>query len=236
MKKNMLEGVATLVSTTIGAGILGLPYVFSKAGFLTGMLILVIIGLSVLFLNLALGEVILRTPGSHQLSGYASIYHGKIGKIIITFAMVFGIYGALTAYLIGERAALSSIFHLDSLILMLIFFVIASTIVLFGIKILEKISILIVGITLTLILAIIITSANFVDISNVSEFNVKNFLIPYGAIFFAFLAIPSIPEMIKLLSDKGKQAGYSKSEEERKKILEKVSESLRGEKHWNWQG
>lgn len=58
----------------IGAGILGIPYVVAKAGFLTGLLDLIIIGLAVLVLNLYVGEIMLRTKEDHQLTGYAEKY------------------------------------------------------------------------------------------------------------------------------------------------------------------
>ena len=78
--KNLFEAVATLVGFVVGAGILGLPFVFSRAGFWTGVLNVIVIGAAVLVLNLMLGEISLRTKQSHQLSGYASKYLGHKWK------------------------------------------------------------------------------------------------------------------------------------------------------------
>ena len=36
-KKRLFEAVSTLVGCVIGAGILGIPYVVAKAGFVTGL-------------------------------------------------------------------------------------------------------------------------------------------------------------------------------------------------------
>ena len=111
MKQKLFwEAIATMVGTIIGAGVLGLPYVVSQAGFLTGMITILGVGLVVLLLYLYLGETVLRTKGFHQLTGYAEKYLGKWGKGLMTFAMVFGTYGALIAYLIGEGEALAAIF------------------------------------------------------------------------------------------------------------------------------
>src|SRR3989344_800615 len=98
MKKELLEAIATLAGTVIGAGILGIPYIVQKTGFMVGLAYIIIIGLSVMIVNLCLGEVVLRTEGKHQLTGYAQKYLGKYGKWLMTFSMVVGIYGALTAY------------------------------------------------------------------------------------------------------------------------------------------
>ena len=88
--KPLLEAIATLVGFTIGAGILGIPYVIAKAGFVTGIINILIIGILVLFLNLYSGEIVLRTKGDHQLTGYASIYLGKTGKFLMAISIIFG--------------------------------------------------------------------------------------------------------------------------------------------------
>jgi len=43
----------TLSGAIIGAGILGLPYVFAKSGFLIGLFWLIILGLVMTFINLS---------------------------------------------------------------------------------------------------------------------------------------------------------------------------------------
>ena len=42
MEKRFLEAVAVLIGIVIGAGVLGIPYVVAKAGFLTGLLVALI--------------------------------------------------------------------------------------------------------------------------------------------------------------------------------------------------
>ncbi|MBS3140412.1 hypothetical protein J4479_05415 [Candidatus Woesearchaeota archaeon] len=88
--------IFTLVGTIIGAGILGIPYVVAKAGVLYGLILMVAIGIAFVYLNLFAGEVILRTNGHHQLTGYAGKYLGKIGKCFMALSLFVNIYGALT--------------------------------------------------------------------------------------------------------------------------------------------
>ena len=95
------EAVATLVGTIIGAGVLAIPYSMKKAGFLTGLLILVVLSIAVLFLFLFVGEIVLRTKGNHQLTGYAEKYLGKTGKALMLFAVIFAIlkiFGTFTGF------------------------------------------------------------------------------------------------------------------------------------------
>src|SRR3989338_2637874 len=100
MPKHLLDAVSTLIGFTIGAGILGIPFVVAKAGFLTGLLNILVLGILILILNLYLGEVTLRTKGIHQLTGYARIYLGKIVNFLMTSSFIIFSYGALAAYII----------------------------------------------------------------------------------------------------------------------------------------
>jgi tyrosine-specific transport protein len=78
--KQWFMASAMLIGTTIGAGFLAIPYVVSKSGFFVGLFYLVFLGLIILYLNLAVGEIGLRTQGQHQLTGYAQRYLGVWGK------------------------------------------------------------------------------------------------------------------------------------------------------------
>src|SRR3989344_4824139 len=109
-KKSLFIATSILIGTIVGAGFLGIPYVVAKSGFLIGIFYLIFLGIVMMFLNLALGEISLRTKGDHQLTGYASIYLGKNGRRIMFFSQVFGIYSALLAYVIGVGNSLNFIF------------------------------------------------------------------------------------------------------------------------------
>ncbi len=202
MNHNMPKAIAMLCGTVIGAGVLGIPYVVAKAGFLVGLLSIVLLGLAVLALNLFIGEIVLRTPGNHQLPGYAEKYLGKWGKRVFMFSMFFGIYGALIAYLIGEGRSLSAIFGGNPLFFSLGFFVIASFFVYKGLKYISKCEGFFVFIVLSLVLIISllgIFSGKF-NIGNLSsDFDLINLFIPYGVILFAFIGGAAIPEMKECL-------------------------------------
>lgn len=195
------RATALLVGTVIGAGVLGIPYVVAKAGFITGIITIILLGLIVLFLNLLFGEVILRTPGNHQMPGYAGIYLGKWGKRIMTITVFLGIYGALTAYLIGEGKALSAIFGATPTTFTLLFFVITAAAVYLGLKFITKTELIAAGTILILVLVIsflTIFSDKF-NLANLTTFNPANLLIPFGVILYAFHGVTSIPEMKEYL-------------------------------------
>ena len=194
-KKRLFEAVATLVGCVIGAGILGIPYVVAKAGFLTGVLNIVVIGLVMLLIHLYLGEVVLRTKGNHQLTGYAEKYTGKIGKYAMFISMIVGIYGAIIAYTLGGGAALASVFGGDSLLWSVIFFGFISWLIYIGLKAIEDSEAIIMPIIVLLVLFIFFLALPRIKTGNLLEFSFTKLFLPYGVVLFAFLGNVAIPEM-----------------------------------------
>lgn len=200
MDKTFLKAIAMLVGTIIGAGVLGLPYVFYKAGFWTGLLVIVVIGAALLLLHLYLGEIALRTKGRHQLTGYAEKYLGPWGKRIMTFSMVFGITGALVAYILGEGATIHALLGFgNSTTYSIIFFVIMAFFIYKGLRLIGESELWLNMVMLGVIIVICIIATFYMDFQNIKTFDIKNFFIPYGVIIFAAIGTPAIPEAKEIL-------------------------------------
>jgi len=195
---------ATLIGTTVGAGILALPYVISRSGFLIGLVEIIVLGLASILLNLFVGEIILRTKKNYQLSGYVGKYLGPWGKHLMAFSLVVGIYGALIAYLIGEGEVLKTVFGGNSFFYSLLFFAFAAGIVFFGIRALGKAEIIMTSLMVAAVLLLGIFSFEKIEIGNLSTVNFPFLLFPYGAILFAFMSATAIPEMKEELQGRNK--------------------------------
>ena len=204
MSKHVLGAVATLIGAIIGAGVLGIPYVIAKSGFIIGAIHIILLGLAALLINLYVGEIALRTDGKHQLVKYAEIYLGKYGKFIMFIAMLVGLYGALTAYLIGEGVSIGQLFNINPITAMIIFFAIMALFIFKGLNIIEGAEIYFNIFRLVLIIGFLIFLFTRFDISNVSYTNTSNFLVPYGAVFFALMGTAVIPEMKEELKNNRK--------------------------------
>lgn len=205
VKKEVLQAIATLVGTVIGAGVLGIPYVVASTGLLTGILVLLFVAGAVTLMYLFYGEVVLRTKGNHQLTGYAEIYLGKFGKFFAVLSMIIGIYGALVAYLIGTGASLSTIFGGSSTHFSLVFFVFVALLIYVGIKAIKKSELLLMILTIGVLLLISVLSLDKIQTANLSGFSFSNILAPYGVIIFAFMGTAAIPEMKEILAKNKKQ-------------------------------
>ncbi|MFH1066119.1 MAG: aromatic amino acid transport family protein [Nanoarchaeota archaeon] len=195
MTKHVLGAVATLIGAIIGAGVLGIPYVIAKSGFLIGAVHIILLGLAALLINLYVGEIALRTKGKHQLTKYAEIYLGKYGKALMLFAMLIGLYGALTAYLIGEGASIGQLFGINPVFAMIIFFAIMAFFIFRGLNIIEGAEIYLNIFRLVFIAILLFIAFYSFDFSNVSYTETSGFFVPYGAVFFALMGAAAIPEL-----------------------------------------
>jgi len=206
MNKKFWAATFTLTGTIIGAGILGLPYVFAKSGLLIGIFWLITIGTLMTFANLALGEVTLRTKGKHQLSGYAKKYLGKWGERVMFFSVIFGVYSALIAYLIGEGESLSKILpgNISPIILGITFWLIMTLMLREGLRGLKKIETWGVIVIILIIVGMFIRFAPTINPQNLTTINPQNFVIPIGVVMFALLGFTSIPELRKEIRGKEK--------------------------------
>ncbi|MCK4649851.1 hypothetical protein KAT36_01330 [Candidatus Pacearchaeota archaeon] len=199
MNKKFWATTFTLTGTIIGAGILGLPYVFAKSGFLIGVFWLIIIGAIMLFVNLTLAEITLRTRGKHQLTGYAEKYLGIWGKRLMFSAVLFGIYSALLAYLIGEGQSLSKLIpgNTSPIFFAVFFWIIMTLLLRRGLKGLKRVETWGVIAVVIIIFGIFIKFVPLIHAGHLTAFDTQNFTLPIGVILFALLGFTSIPELRK---------------------------------------
>ncbi len=194
--KKFYYSVAVLVGGTVGVGIFGVPFVFSKAGFLTGFLFLAGLSAFNLALNLAYGEIILRTDKAHQLVGYAGIYLGNFFKKLVFFTFVLSIYSALLAYIIvgGEFLAniLSYKFFISADALSIIFFLTGAFVVVGGLKTISAVDFVMMLLYLAAIPLIGILGANHINFHNFSLWHKEFWFLPYGVVLFALTGLSSV--------------------------------------------
>jgi tyrosine-specific transport protein len=202
--KLLFEAIATLMGLMIGAGILGIPYVVAKSGILIGALNILVIGITMIFVNLFVGEIVLRTKGNHQITGYAEKYLGKRGKWIMAAAAILGNYGALLAYLIGEGKALSAIFGGNALYFSIGYFLVVSFIVYNGLKAVERSELYFVSAFVLIVAVIVGFNLTNMDLSNV-PISDGNFFLPFGVVLFAYLGMSAIPEIHEELKNNWKR-------------------------------
>lgn len=203
-KAPMFEAVAVMMGTIIGAGIFGIPYVVYQAGFLTGALLMLILTVAVIFIHLFIGEIALSTQKIHQLTGYAEKYLGRQGKYAMFFSALFGFYGALLAYIIGEGQALAALFGGNPLWYSLGFFAVAGFMVYQGLTLVKKADVFLTFLVLLIVFVIAIVGAPHLNMENLRQFDILKILIPYGVIFFAITGASAVPQLRQVLKGREK--------------------------------
>lgn len=199
--------VAILLGSAIGAGVLGIPYIAAQSGFLIALAYIFVLGLTVLLVNLYLGEVSLRTKEDHQIAGYAEKYLGKRGRRITQIAVVLGIYASLIAYMIGIGQSLSFLIFENlsrSLLLSILTGLVMSAFLFGGLKTLKNFEK--IGVTIILFLLALIFLIFFKDVqmTNLAYINTANLFLPFGVILFSFMCFHSIPEVRLVLKNRKK--------------------------------
>lgn len=205
ISKKYFSATSVLVGSCIGAGVLGIPFVAAQSGFFVALAYILIIGLVILLVNLYLGEIILRTKGDHQLIGYVEKYLGRRARHMMEFAVIFGIYAALIAYMLGLGKSLSFLvfgnfgydIHFGIAIGLLMSLLLRGG--LNSLKKFEKYGVLII---LSLLIAIFFLFIGDVKVSNLINFNFEYLLLPFGVVLFALMSFHSIPEIKLILKRK----------------------------------
>jgi tyrosine-specific transport protein len=201
-KRKFISTAFTLSGTIIGAGILGLPYVFAQSGFFIGLFWLVFLGLVVTLINLYLGEITLRTNAKHQLPGYSSKYLGKWGRKIMSIAIIFGIYSALLAYMIGEGESLSKLFFENfeySLFFGIAFWALMTFFLNRGsvrrLKNFEFWGVISIFFIIFILSLVLLPDIQMQNVVSLRSFGIFNIFLPFGIVLFALLGFDSVPEM-----------------------------------------
>ncbi|MCD6575797.1 MAG: hypothetical protein J7K73_01400 [Nanoarchaeota archaeon] len=204
-RMNYYIAISLIIGTVIGAGIFGIPYAMSQAGLLFGLLNLIFVGTIVTFMTLYMGEVVMRTKKESQFILLAEKYLGKPGKWLMFLSMSAGIYGALTAYLVGIGQSAAHILGGNPIVYSMIFFIFAAPLIYFGLKTVTEIEF---GLTSALIAIFIIISLALlpnVKLDNLTYYDTGKALFPYGVILFATLGYSVVPEVSMILKRNGRK-------------------------------
>lgn len=197
---SLWEGVALILSGTIGAGILAIPYAIARVGILYGLLSIVLLGALMIGLNILLGKIVVEAKQELQLAGLARRYLGSLGGWIMTAVFYAMSSSVLVVYLIGVGHSLVSLFGGHAFLWSMLFFVVATLAIAIGLRTIKMIEFLLTVGILLVVVVIALLSVPYIVIVPVSHISLSDFFFPYGIILFAFHSASAIPEAHALLN------------------------------------
>ncbi len=199
-RSKTLEIAVSLTGTIIGAGIFGLPAVFSATGILGGTMLFFLILAVSLLLNQLYIDVIYSVRGSHRLPGYARIIFGSKLYYASLISMVIKTSGTLLAYVILGGTffyMLGTGLGIDYPLWVwaVLFWSIGSLVVFYGIK---AVSAFQGGLTWFLIGFMLFTALvlfPFINWQATASIDLNGFLGTIGIVFFAVTAMTVLPDL-----------------------------------------
>lgn len=193
------EAVFVITGMTIGAGVLGLPYVIARSGLVIGLIMIAVWGLVMLLLNLMLGDIAVRTKTNFQIAGLAGKYVGRWAKNLLSVIIIFSGFGALLAYIIGEGQALAAIFGGPPMWWSVFFWSLGAFFVWQGLQTVKRLERILSLAVIILIAGLSIFLLPQMKPANIAFTDLTNFFLPFGVILFALHATPSIAEAHAIL-------------------------------------
>ncbi len=206
---NFFYSIALLSGTIIGVGFFSLPYIALKSGILVTLAYLFFLGLVAVIVHYYFCEVSLQTPDFLRLVGFARIHLGKIGRKVALISTIFGLFGAILAYLIvgGEflKALIGPFLGGGDIFYTLLYFSLGSILIYFGVKAISKVEFFSLVLFFFLLILLFLGGFKSFDFGN---FNIMpkspSFFLPYGAVLFSLWGASLIPEVEEMLGVKKK--------------------------------
>ncbi len=194
------EGLAILIGTQVGAGVLGLPYAASKVGLIPALGILTGAMLLMLFTALIVLKLSVEMRGA-QMSTIAQKTLGRIGGWIMYLSIVLMSFGALLAYLAGMGSVFASLFGINETFGTVIFWILASLVIYMGLAASGKTELVMSYLMLMLFIGIAIMLLPHAKLDNGLYIEAGGFFSMAGVAIFSLGCHTVIPDVYKGIGD-----------------------------------
>ena len=197
------EAACIITGYGIGAGVLSMPYMAARNGLILSTLILILSLLASYVLHLMIAEIALKEGNGGQIISCLNrfLFRGKTKQVltVIFFALMAVILVTnLAAYISGAEEIIVGLLPIPSIAAKLLFYVVAASVVLFGLKavgVSEKIAVTVIFALITALAA-----ASLLNVRNplsLSAGSLNDALAYYGLAMFAMSAFFSVPQAVE---------------------------------------
>jgi tyrosine-specific transport protein len=175
-----------VAGTTIGAGMLGMPLITSKAGFFPAVGVTVAVWAFMLITGLLLLEACSKMPLGSNILTLSQHYLGTQGKRFVGLLFVFLYYCLLVAYFAAGSTLISSVFSVPAYMSLSGLFLVFGTIIALGSKSIDRVN---AFLTIAMFLAyafLIVLGSSSVEIKRLYQANLSVSLLATPILFSAF--------------------------------------------------
>ncbi|MCQ2550738.1 MAG: hypothetical protein MJ146_00895 [Clostridia bacterium] len=200
------EAACIITGYGIGGGVMALPYLAEKNGFLITMLILMVAFVASYVLHLMIADLALKNNEGGQIISCLSqfLFRGKLKNVLTIsfFVLMLAILCTnLTSYISGAQEILVELLPISDLVAKLIFYVVAAAVVLFGLKavgVSEKIAMVVIFALIgVLAVASFFGDGNPVPMVNLGDISFNRVLAFFGLAMFSLAAFFSVPQAVE---------------------------------------
>lgn len=200
------EAACIITGYGIGGGVMSMPYLAARIGFINACIVLIIAFAASYVLHLMIADLSLKTENGGQIIACLNqfLFKGKLKKVL-TFSffglMLAILFTNLTGYITGAEEILVSLLPISPVAAKLLFYVLAAAVVIFGLKavgVSEKISIAVIFALIgVLAIASFFRPAHEVPLFT---FDVNGVMAYFGMAMFSLSAFFSVPQAVEGLN------------------------------------
>lgn len=198
----LLGPVNILAGTIMGAGMFALPYLFARAGVLTGTVYLLVFGGVFYIVHLMYADLLRRENNKLVFPGIAKKYLGRGGEYLAYVSGVFVLILSLTAYIILEMMFLGVVFPAVPETYAFIFFWATGTLSFMLWRTVKIAPLEVAANAATILIIGILIAFSLGDGTRVNLpvlFSAENLFLPFGTILFALAGRTAIPAVLVYL-------------------------------------
>lgn len=194
-----------IAGTTIGAGMLGIPLVTAKYGFLVATAVTCAVWLFMLFTGLLLLEASIMLPEGANFLSISRKYLGKSGQWLTGFLFIFLYYFLMVAYiaaggpLLGYFLTLVSGVSLTTFSSLALFAILFGSIVAIGPRSIDTVNFCFSIVMLVFLFLLFVFGARSISLENLSTFHLGPFFLAMPILFSAFGYHNIIPSLVTYL-------------------------------------
>lgn len=182
-----LKGAGILAATTIGAGVFALPYLFAKAGWLTGTAYLLFLGLLLGWVHRLYLQALAQAGGKKRLLAFLREEQSDWLFGLSVIAVVGGLVLTLVVYLVlGVEFTLILFPSLDARVAFFLFWIIGTGPIALGVRRIGSFEFLGTFLLVGIMLGLFFYGAGGIrDVFRSPAFVFDSLLLPFGAVLFS---------------------------------------------------